>query len=569
MLGAGCSGGSSTSDTDASTTGAPRATTGGTVAVVLTSPFNSYNTSSTDGGGSWNQAVVNAVQPWVVKFDDDGNLVVDHNLVTVTKTSDRPLVVEYAFNPAAVWSDGQPVGCDDVYLAWVADNAVAQTSDGQPLFQTASTTGWDQIASVICSPDAKTATVIYAAPFSDWKALVAALMPAHVVAAHAGLTSAAAIRTAYEAKDTAALERIAVFWNTGFATENGLDATVHLSAGPYRISRIDADEGVTLVRNDQYWGPPGLLDTIVLRVVTDEGAQAQALANREVDVIVVSGTDADAVNRLRNLGGVTVDVASSYTFEHIDFNFQVPLFRDKAVRQAIAKCIPRQDIVDKLVKPTDGDAVLLQNRMFFPSQAGYADTSGGRYDHVDIAAARAALESDGWRLDGDVYAKDGQRLQFKLLHKNIAPRSAIAQLIQTSCAAAGIAVVDDADPKWSERAGSGNFDAVDFSWTGSPQLSAQRSTYRTPPGPQDLATNFGSYSNPQVDELMDILATETDEAKLIEAANRADTLLWDDVATIPLYQHPSVAAWAENVHGVRPNPTYQGITWNVETWTAS
>jgi len=282
-----------------------------------------------------------------------------------------------------------------------------------------------------------------------------------------------------------------------------------------------------------------------------------------------AGTDPDGVRRLKGLTGVTVWIGGSFTFEHIDFNFQFPLFRDKAVRQAVAHCIPRQDILDKLVKPSQSDAVLLQNRMLFPNQAGYADTSGGRYDRVDISAAKAALEADGWRLDGDVYAKNGNRLEFELLHKNVPPRSAIAQLAQASCAAAGIAIVDDNEPNWSDRVAHGNFEAVDFSWTGAPQLSQQRSTYHTPASPDHLASNYGSYSNANVDTLLDVLATETDETKLIEAANRADTLLWEDLATLPLYQTPAVVAWAKNVHGIRPNPTFQGLTWNVETWTVS
>jgi peptide/nickel transport system substrate-binding protein len=564
---AACSG--DNASTSASTSSAAR-TTGGTVTLAITNPFTSYNVSSVDGNGTSNLDVVNAVQPWVVKFDDQANVVVNTDLATVTKTSDRPLVVEYAFNPRAVWSDGQPVGCDDVYLAWVAQNGVAKDAGtGDQLFHSAAVTGWDQIAGVACSAGGKTATVSYAAPFSDWKSLVSNLMPARVVATHAGLSSAAGIRTAYEAGDLATLKKVADFWNAGFNTETGFDPAVELSAGPYRISRVDPDQGVTLVRNERYWGPPGRLDSIVFRVVTSEGTAAQALANREVNVIGVSGTDSDAIGRLKSLDGVTVFVAPGYTFEHIDFNFQFPLFQDKAVRQAVAACIPRQEILDKLVKPVQADAVLLENRMFFPNQTGYTDTSGGRYDRVDVAAAKAALGADGWRLDGGVYVKNGQRLEFDLLHKNIAPRSAIAQLVQASCAAAGIAVVDDGDPNWPDRAGHGSFEAVDFSWTGSPQLSQQRSTYHTPPSHEDLASNFGSYSNPEVDALLDVLATETDEAKLAEAANRADTLLWNDVATVPLYQHPSIGAWTQNVHGVRLNPTYQGTTWNIETWTVS
>jgi len=221
------------------------------------------------------------------------------------------------------------------------------------------------------------------------------------------------------------------------------------------------------------------------------------------------------------------------------------------------------------VKPVNGDAVLLQNRMFFPGQAGYADTSGGRYDHVDIAAAKATLEADGWKLDGGVYAKNGQRLEFGLLHKNVATRSAIAQLVQASCAAAGIAVDDDGDPTWTDRAGRGQFDLVSFAWIGSPLLSSQPSIYRTRVGVDNPGSNYGAYSNPDVDALMDVLATETDQQKLAEAANRADALLWDDVATIPLYQLPAAIAWTDHLHGVKPNPTYQGLTWNVETWTVS
>jgi ABC-type transport system substrate-binding protein len=571
VLAACTSGGSTSAPTSAPTpasTASTNVTAGGTVAVRLTNPFDSYNLNTTEGNGLWNLEVLNAVLPWVAKFDDHANAVVDKDLVTVTKKSERPLAVQYAFNPAAVWSDGQPVGCDDVYLAWVANNGLVKSTDtGISMFQAASTTGWDQIADVACSADGKSATLTYSRPFSDWSGLVGALLPAHVVAAHAGLSSPAAIRSAYEARDTTTLQKLAAFWNTGFTMANGLDPTVHLSAGPYRIDGYDPDQSVTLVRNERYWGPPGQLETIVFRVITDQGAQAQALANREVNVIGVAGADPDAVSRIKSLDGVTVDVSSSHDFEHIDFNFQVPLFQDKAVRQAVADCIPRQEILDKLVKPIDTDATLLENRILFLNQAGYTNTSGGRYDRVDIAAAKAVLEASGWTLDDGVYVKNGQRLEFRLLHKNVAPRSAIARLVQASCAAAGIAVVDDLDPAWAQRLGAGQFDAVDFSWGMNGLFSEQPSIYHTPAGPENRASNNGLYSNPQVDELMDILATESDHAKLVDTANRADALLWDDLATIPLYQLPGVAAWTNNIRGVRPNG--QGLTWNLETWTVS
>jgi peptide/nickel transport system substrate-binding protein len=224
---------------------------------------------------------------------------------------------------------------------------------------------------------------------------------------------------------------------------------------------------------------------------------------------------------------VTTTVAGSDAFETLNFNFQAPLLGDSAVRQAVARCVPRQDILDKLVKPTDAHAVLQENRMLFPAQDGYTDTSRARYDAVDIPAARATLAADGWTLDGDVFAKSGQRLEFKLLHS--ATRTDEAQLIEASCAKAGISVVDDSDPKWSTRLGGGQFDAVLFTWITNPTLSSE----------------------------------------LVEDANQADTQLWNDLATIPLWQYPQVTAYSDHVHGVRPNPTQQGLTWNIETWTLS
>jgi peptide/nickel transport system substrate-binding protein len=195
---------------------------------------------------------------------------------------------------------------------------------------------------------------------------------------------------------------------------------------------------------------------------------------------------------------------------------------------------------------------------------GYTDRSGGHYDAIDLAGARATLESDGRTLDGNAFAKNGRRLEFNLLHS--ASRSAEVELIEASCAQAGISIVDDSDAKWGTRLGNGQFDAVLYTTINNPTLSSQKSIYHTPPSPQNLLSNYGDYSNPRVDDLMNTLESETDPAELIVAANEADAALWDDVVTIPLWQYPQVTAYSDKVHGVQPNPTRQGLTWNVATW---
>ena len=155
-------------------------------------------------------------------------------------------------------------------------------------------------------------------------------------------------------------------------------------------------QSLTLERNDAYWGTPGNADKIVFRLIADATAQPQALQNEEVQIISPQ-PNPDLLAQLEGIDGVTVQNFGSFTYEHFDFNFQRPLFQDKAVRQAFAYCAPRQEIVDTLIKPLNPDAVVLNNRLYYPFQEAYVDATDGEYDKVDIAKAKASAR--GRRLD--------------------------------------------------------------------------------------------------------------------------------------------------------------------------
>ena len=65
------------------------------------------------------------------------------------------------------------------------------------------------------------------------------------------------------------------------------------------------------------------------------------------------------------------------------------------------------------------------------------------------------------------------------------------------------------------------------------------------------------------------LGQELDQAKVIELANQIDTILWEDLATIPLYSQPSVFAWRDTVQNVVPNPSQNGPMWNAKEWAVA
>ena len=66
-----------------------------------------------------NGIVTTAVLPDLFPYgNEDGYPFQDESIVESAEvTSEDPQVVEYVINPDAVWSDGEPIGCKDIYIA--------------------------------------------------------------------------------------------------------------------------------------------------------------------------------------------------------------------------------------------------------------------------------------------------------------------------------------------------------------------------------------------------------------------------------------------------------------------
>ena len=76
----------------------------------------------------------------------DGQVVADHDFGTISIVGGSPLVLDYQIADNAVYSDGKPVTCDDLVLAWAAQ------SGRFPGFDAASQAGYvDVTATSSCS----------------------------------------------------------------------------------------------------------------------------------------------------------------------------------------------------------------------------------------------------------------------------------------------------------------------------------------------------------------------------------------------------------------------------------
>lgn len=552
-------GGSGSGDTES-----PGGSSGGPITVASDAEFTSYNLNSETGNGTWNTFVLNGVLDGFWTFGPQGEIVRNEAFGTYEVTSEDPLTVHYTFAEDATWSDGTPIDCDDLLLEWATQSGQYVTDqlgeDGQPipLFAVPGTTGFDLVAKPECQPGDKEVDFVYSEPFADWEVVTNnSMLPAHVAAEQAGITPEELV-TAIQNDDMAALTPVAEFWNTGWDMEPGalLDQALIPSSGPYVIESWEAGQSLTLVANENYYGDPPATDTVVIRFIAQD-QQVQALANGEVDIIAPQ-VNVDLVASLEQLGDqVTVITGDEMTWEHLDFNqTEGAVFADPTLRQAFAMCVPRQQIVDNLIKPANPEAVVMNLREFFPWDPEYdqvvGEAYGGEYDEPDIEGARALVEAAG-----------ATGTQIRVLRSDPNPRRAdTVAAIKASCDQAGFEIVDTP----TQDLGAGIVDVTSyevalFAWAGSGVMTSGASLYRTNEG-----QNPYGYSNQTVDDAWTELLVTVDEDRQVELLTTIETELWNDLFSVPLYAHPGVTAHDPAIEGVQQNAAQTQVSFNVEEW---
>ena len=524
--------------------------------------FLSYNGLQSNTYTTYNSAVVDRLFSSFWYFGTDGSIIPNKDFGTYEKTSDDPLTVKYTISDDAKWSDGTPVTAGDFIFHWAANNDTVKAEGSEtPLFDSIS---FEQGKYIPEAPegeaDGKEFTVTYPEPYADWEILISTALPAHIVAKEAGMSFEELVTAAKE-KDVEALTPAAEFWNDGWDFSPGElpDASLVPSMGPYKFKDggWQAGQSITLEANPEYWGTPPATKELVLRFA-DPKTHVQALQNGDLDVIEPQAT-VDTLQQLEGLGDdVNVQTGDQLTWEHVDYNRgEGSVFADSPeLREAFALCLPRQQIVDNLIKPIYADAQVMNLREVFPFQDKYQEVVDEAYpkemDEPNIEKAKELVEQSG-------VSKPTVRLGYQAGNQR---RTETVALIKSSCDQAGFDVQDANSPVFfKEVMPAGDYDAALYAWAGSGQKASGANIYQS-----DGAQNQQSYNNPEVDAAWDKLATSLDENEQLEQVKTIEKLLWEDFQAIPLYAHPGLVGHKADVANVRDTAAQSGALWNVEQW---
>ncbi|WP_277208968.1 ABC transporter substrate-binding protein [Isoptericola croceus] len=531
--------------------------------------FLGYNYLTPETYSTYNSAVTERMLGSFWYFGVDGTICHDEAFGTYEAISEEPLQVQYTIADDAVWSDGTPITYADFLLDWAAqaiteDGAVSDDASEDSLFNhNSGLTLGDYVPEgpQADAADAKSFQYDYERVYADWEILIGTPFPAHVVAEQVGISTEELV-TAIQELDMDVLEEAAEFWNTGWLSNPGEvpDVALAPSSGPYTFKDDGwvAGQSITLTANENYWGTPPATQELTFRFAAAD-THVQALQNGDLDVIEPQAT-VDTVAQLEQLGAaVQITTGQTLTWEHLDFNFNNGVFADSLeAREAFAYCVPRQKIVDDLIKPIDDSAVVMNAREVFPFQTErydevVAESYDGRYDEVDLDMAAEKFEAAG--------LEEGTEVRIGYSAPN-PRRSDEVNSIKASCDQVGFNIVDGGSSEFFDKdLPNGDYEVALFAWAGSGQKASGQNIYAT-----NQPQNYGGYSDDVVDEAWDTLASTADEAVHVEQTKVIEKQLWDTLFGIPLFAHPGVGAYSSDLENVRDTAAQSGIVWNSEQW---
>lgn len=507
----------------------------------------SYNTNTVTGAASGGSQAFARVLTGFNYHGPDGQIVGDHDYGTISVVGRSPLILDYEINASAVYSDGKPITCDDMVLAWVSQ------SGRFPWFDAANRAGYTDIASIDCAPGQKKARVSFAPDraFTDYGQLFAAtsLMPSHVIADELGLGDGG-VTTALLNNDGPTIERIAQVWNSTWDLTTDFDVKRFPSSGPYKLESVTEDGAVVLVANDKWWGTKPVTGRVT---VWPRSNDMQDRVNEGAyDVVDIAAGSSGTLNLPDDY--VRTD-APSAGIEQLIFAPQGPLAAVPA-RRALALCTPRDVIARNAAVP------LSNSRLNAATEDAY-----GAAETPPEAAQSAIANPDAAR-----DALNGQPLSVRIGYQTPNARlAATVGSIATSCAPAGITVDDVATENIGPLSLRNNEIDVLIASTGGAAGSGSSgsSTMDAYSLHSGNGNNLPRYTNERIDGIISTMAVTADPKEVARLLGEAGPVLWADMPTLPLYRQQRTLLTSTKMYAVSSNPTRWGAGWNMDRWKLS
>ncbi len=315
------------------------------------------------------------------------------------------------------------------------------------------------------------------------------------------------------------------------------------SSGPYTIKEYVPGEFLVLERNKRYYAPASI--RYVVFNLAPGGSPISLYEEGSIDMLSL---DDELLRRVQ----VETDPlhaewlsAPSLCTSLVQIDPSKPPMDDINVRRALAQAIDPQELLKKL----DASSNMIAQTIFPPAMPGFTDRNASL--PFDPQAAKEALAASK-------YADNLPAITITAGGYGQTERKDLTALVEMWKKNLGIQVrVEYVDPlKLTEAARKNHGQMVMYGWC---------ADYPDPENFLDLLYHSGSdfnvatYSNAEVDRLLESARIEPDPAVRLAAYQEVEALLLEDVATIPLFHSMMDMLVKPRVKGFALSPAHNNF----------
>jgi len=325
--------------------------------------------------------------------------------------------------------------------------------------------------------------------------------------------------------------------------------------GPFRIKEFVRNQFLELEASPTYYGTKPQIKHLVF--IPSKNPFLVSLKSGYADIGQLSGMEIPA------LSGTNVRVVEypASDMKTVRFNMRNSIWKDKRVRQALAKLIDRKALVRaaRLGHGSPG---------YHPFQNTWAEEAikGARVHRYDPEGANALLEAAGWRKgsDGFYVNQEQKRLYFTLNpYWPVISSGHQAMILKEQLRQHGIDVIL-VDRKLDDP----SVDAILAQPMGlyDPVGELYRSFHSNP---AVLGANKSAYHNPEVDRLLDQLKTTMDRKEKMNILPALQNAFYEDPPEIYLFYFTGALGVHKSLQGMQQKVLAHwgmGFLWDIENW---
>jgi peptide/nickel transport system substrate-binding protein len=318
------------------------------------------------------------------------------------------------------------------------------------------------------------------------------------------------------------------------------------------------------------------LNRLVFRYILDTNARFQALKANEGQVMEPQ-PQLQIADFLRDRQFV-VSRKIGFAWEHIDFQFGAkghPALKKRFVREAIIRGVNRNQVAEALYGTIAPGLKPVQSHIYKPFEKFYKQPFA-KYA-FNQTKALSLLRGGGCTggpsrpsaNNSDIFSCPGVgKLSFRFSTTTGNQLRALTfEIIQRQLKSIGVELLarfQVAGTLFGTTLPSSDWDLIMFTYVGTPSSPITARDIWACGGDQ----NYMGYCNRKASKLMNQVAVTLSESGRAKLWHRAETMMANDIPSIPVYARPVFVIRRNTVKGPVVNPTTEGSPWNISAWTS-